>query len=194
MTLKMQAGQITAPRRLELVEVPIPQIQTGQMLVQLEVGSICGSDLPYFLFDTSHPALEGATAPLPPMLSLHELVGVVSQSKSERFKEGDRVQALPAIQHCGFAEYFVSSDDRAIHLPEGPAKHLVVSQPLGTVVHACQKLPELIGQTAVVVGQGPIGQLFTALLRHLGVAKLIAVDLLPERLKVSTPSLEKTVA
>ena len=186
MTLKMQAGQITAPRRIEFVEVPIPQIQTGEMLIQLEVGSICGSDLPYFLFDTSHPALEGVTAPLPPMLSLHELIGTVSHSKSRRFKEGDRVQALPALHHGGLAEYFVSSEDRAIHLPAGPGKHLVVSQPLGTVIHACQKLPELIGQTAVVVGQGPIGQLFTAMLRHLGIAKLIAVDVLPERLKVST--------
>jgi threonine dehydrogenase-like Zn-dependent dehydrogenase len=43
-----------------------------------------------------------------------------------------------------------------------------------------------MGQTAVVLGQGPTGQLFTALLRHLGVARLIAVDLLPERLNVST--------
>ena len=182
----MQAGQITGPRRLELIEIPLPQIENGEMLVQLEVGSICGSDLPYFNFDTSHPALVGVSAPLPPMLSLHELVGVVAQSKSEKFKEGDRVLGLPTIQHKGLAEYFVSSDDRAVHLPSGPAKHLVLSQPLGTVVHACQKLPELLDQTAVVLGQGPIGQLFTALLRHLGVTRLIAVDVLPERLEVST--------
>jgi threonine dehydrogenase-like Zn-dependent dehydrogenase len=186
MTATMRAGQITGTRRLELIEIALPQIETGEMLVQLEVGSICGSDLPYFLFDTSHPALAGASAPLPPMLSLHELVGVVAQSRSERFKEGDRILALPTIQHKGLAEYFVSSNDRAVHLPDGPARHLVVSQPLGTVVHACQKLPELIGQTVVVLGQGPIGQLFTALLRHLGVERLIAVDLLSERLEVST--------
>jgi threonine dehydrogenase-like Zn-dependent dehydrogenase len=66
------------------------------------------------------------------------------------------------------------------------ADHLVLSQPLGTVVHACAKLPEMIGQTAVILGQGPVGQLFTALLRRLGVERLIAVDLLPERLEVST--------
>jgi len=186
MTEKMQAGQITGPRCLELVEVPIPEIEKGEMLVQLEVGSICGSDLPFFLFDTSHPAITGASAPLPPMLSLHELVGVVTQSKSERFKEGDRVLALPTVQHRGLAQYFVSSDDRAVPLPNGPAKHLVLSQPLGTVIHACKKLPELTGQTVVVLGQGPIGQLFNALLRQFGVERVIAVDLLAERLNVST--------
>jgi len=117
---------------------------------------------------------------------LHELAGFVVQSRSERFKEGDRVLALPTIPYRGLAEYFVSSDDRIVPLPDGLANHLVICQPLGTVVHACNKLPELYGQTAVVLGQGPTGQLFTALLRHLGVARLIAVDLLPERLKVST--------
>jgi L-iditol 2-dehydrogenase len=183
---KMLAGQITGARRLEMIEIPIPEIEKGEILVQLQVGSICGSDLPYFLFNKSHPALAGLSTPLPPTLSLHELLGFVAQSRSEQFKEGDRVLALPTIPHTGLAEYFVSSDDRAVPLPGGQANHLVISQPLGTVVHACLKLSELTGQTAVVLGQGPVGQLFTALLHHLGVARLIAVDLLPERLKVST--------
>jgi threonine dehydrogenase-like Zn-dependent dehydrogenase len=183
---KMFAGQIAGKRRLQMIEIPIPEIGPGEMLVKLQVGSICGSDLPYFLFDKHHPALAGASAPLPPMLSLHELVGVVAQSRSERFKEGDRVLALPTIQHRGLAEYFVSSDDRAVALPTGPARRFVVAQPLGTVVHACAKLPEVVGQTAVVLGQGPTGQLFTAWLRYMGVDRLIAADLLPERLNVST--------
>ena len=182
----MLAGQIVGPRLLQLIELPIPDIADGEILVKLQVGSICGSDLPYFLFDTSHPAISGASSPLPPTLSLHELVGVVAQSRNERFKEGDRVLALPTIPHRGLAQYFVSSDDRAVTLPDGLANHFVLSQPLGTVVHGCNKLPELIGQTAVVLGQGPIGQLFTAMLHHLGVARLIAVDVLPERLKVSS--------
>jgi len=182
----MLAGQIVGKRRLEIIETPLPEIDQGEMLVQLEVGSICGSDLPYFLLDTTHPLLSGISVPLPATLSLHELTGVVAQSKTERFKEGDRVLALPTIPHMGLAQFFVSSDDRAVALPEGDSKHLVLSQPLGTVIHACMKLPELFGQTAVVLGQGSIGLIFTAFLRHLGVARLIAVDVLPERLKVST--------
>src|SRR4029453_484750 len=120
---KMLAGQITGARRLEMIEIPIPEIEKGEILVQLQVGSICGSDLPYFLFNKSHPALAGLPTPLPPTLSLHELLGFVVQSRSEQFKEGDRVLALPTIPHTGLAEYFVSSDDRAVHLPDGQAKH-----------------------------------------------------------------------
>ncbi|MEJ7711796.1 MAG: zinc-binding dehydrogenase [Pyrinomonadaceae bacterium] len=119
------------------------------------------------------------------MLSLHELVGVVAQSRSSSFKEGDRVLALPLIHQRGLAEYFLSTPNLAIALPRGRVDHLVVSQPLGTVIHACLKLPNLLGQTAVIIGQGPIGLLFTASLRRMGVTRLIAVDLLPERLKIS---------
>jgi threonine dehydrogenase-like Zn-dependent dehydrogenase len=183
---KMLAGQILGPRQLAIVEVPIPEIDDGQILIKVEAGAICGSDVPYFFCDSSYLTVAAHPIPFPPGLSLHELVGRVAQTGSERFKEGDRVLALPEKPHAGLAQYFVSTGDLAVPIPNGPAEQLVVSQPLGTVVHACLKLPNLLGLTAVVMGQGPTGQLFTALLRRMGVRQLIAVDLLPERLRVST--------
>lgn len=180
----MLAGQITGPRQLEIIELPVPEIQDGQILVKLEAGAVCGSDIPFFLMEPGHPSLTGLTAPLEPYLSLHELVGHVAASRCDRFQEGDRVLALPYV-HRGLGEYFVSEPAMAVPIPEGPADQLVLSQPLGTVVHACLKLPNVLGQTAVVLGQGPIGLLFTALLRRMGVLRLIAVDLLPERLEVA---------
>ena len=183
---RMLAGQIVGPRQVEMVEVPIPEIGEGQILIKVEAGAICGSDLPYFSCDFSYATVATHSIPFPPGLSLHELVGRVAQSRTARFKEGDRVLALPEPAHAGLAQYFVSSSDLAVPIPNGPAEQLVVSQPLGTVVHACLKLPNLLGSTAVVLGQGPTGQLFTALLRKMGVRRLVAVDLLPERLRVST--------
>lgn len=185
----MLAGLITGPRALKMIEIPIPQVREDQMLIKLTAGSICGSDLPYFNFELTHPGLahvsKTAGATLEPMLSLHELVGIVAQTRSARFKEGDRVLALPAFHHQGLAEYFLTFSDLAIPLPAGLDDHQVIAQPLGTVIHACQKLPNLLGQTAVVIGQGPIGLLFTALLKRMGIIRLLAVDLLSERLKVS---------
>ena len=182
---RMLAGQIAGPRQLEMIELPVPETGEGQMLIEVEASAICGSDLPYFLCDFSNPALAGATIPLLPMLSLHELVGRVVQSRCERYKEGDRVLALPHIKHQGLAEFFLTRPEMAVPVPDGPADRYVLAQPLGTVIHACLKLPNLLGQTAVVVGQGPVGQLFTAVLSRMGVVRLIVVDLLPERLEVS---------
>lgn len=74
----------------------------------------------------------------------------------------------------------------AVRLPDDcEADHLVLAQPLGTVFHAVNKFGRLINQNAVVIGQGPIGLLFTALLTRLGVRRLIALERLPERQAVA---------
>jgi threonine dehydrogenase-like Zn-dependent dehydrogenase len=182
----MLAGQITGPGQLSFVELSLPRIAEGQLLVRLEVASLCGSDIPYFLHDTSHPSVAGKLLPLSPGLSLHELLGTVYESKSKRFKEGDRVLALPFNYLHGMSDYFLSADSLAVPLPLGPAEQLVLSQPLGTVIHACRKLPNLFGKTAVVLGQGPIGQFFCALLHRMGAVRVIATDCLPERLRISS--------
>ena len=184
--MTMLTGQVIAPGRLAFIELPLPRIAEGQLLVKLETASLCGSDIPYFLHDTSHPSVAGQPLPLRPGLSLHELLGTVSDCKSKRFKVGDRVLALPFHYLQGMSEYFLSDDSLAVPLPAGPAERLVLSQPLGTVVHACRKLPNLLGKTAVVLGQGPIGQLFCALLRHMGAVRVITVDSLAERLRISS--------
>jgi threonine dehydrogenase-like Zn-dependent dehydrogenase len=180
----MLAGQITAARRLEMIEIPTPEPAEGQILVRLETAAICGSDLPFYLLDREHPSVGTEPGPLAPLLSLHEIVGRVAKSRCAEFREGDRVLSVP-YTHLGLGEYFLSEPAFTVPIPDGPSEQLVLSQPLGTVVHACLKLPNLLGLTAVVVGQGPIGLLFTALLRRMGVLRVIAADLLSERLEVA---------
>ena len=41
----MKAAQLTAPRKMEIVEVDAPNIQDGEVLVRVDKLSICGSDL-----------------------------------------------------------------------------------------------------------------------------------------------------
>jgi threonine dehydrogenase-like Zn-dependent dehydrogenase len=184
--MRMKAGQIVAARRIEIVEVDRPTIGEGQVLVKQRVGCLCGSDVPHFLDDHENPMTFGLRPPLPPGMSLHECIGTVAESRSPRFREGDPVLALPLSTHAGLAEYFVAAADRTIPLPkDDPRDEMVLAQPLGTVVHAVRKLGSLFDQTAVVVGQGPMGLLFTTLLPHLGTRHVIATDLLPERLEVA---------
>ena len=116
----MLAGQIIAPGQLDFIELPLPRIAEGQLLVKLETASLCGSDIPYFLHDTSHPSVAGQPLPLQPGLSLHELLGTVYDCKSKRFKAGDRVLALPFNHLHGMSEYFLSDDSLAVPLPAGP--------------------------------------------------------------------------
>jgi threonine dehydrogenase-like Zn-dependent dehydrogenase len=181
----VNAGQIVAPGRVEIVSMLAPEPEEGQFRVRPTIGCLCGSDLPYFFADRDNPMLRGQAAPLDPGLSLHELIGVVDASRCAEYREGDRVLALP-YWHYGLAEAFLSEPARAVRLPEdAQGEHLVLSQPLGTIFHAVNKFGRLVNQNVVVMGQGPIGLLFTALLTRLGVRRLIALELLPERREVA---------
>lgn len=199
----MKAAQIVAPRKVELVDVEEPclnGISSGMIKVKVERACLCGSDSPKFDYDLSNTEdlriqrtrsklsdFNASTVyPLRPGQSIHECLGTVVESTSSRFKEGDFVLALPQAQ-SGLCEYFCTQDMGAIRLPRDlvAKEQILMSQPLGTVVWACQKLGNLLDLNTVVVGQGPMGLLFSHMLSNLGARTVIAIDKLDYRLEVS---------
>jgi threonine dehydrogenase-like Zn-dependent dehydrogenase len=197
----VKAAQIVAPRLIKVIDTDEPQIEgAGQVKIQLERACLCGSDMPYWHYDHNAILEQGLRDPsrrrLPfidysdgdpyPMRvgqSIHECLGTVVSSTSDRFAEGDFVLALPEAQ-TGLCEYICAPDNRTIHLPrEGiPREQILMTQPLGTVVWAVQKLGNLLNCDAVVVGQGPMGLMFTHMLANLGCRTVIALDPLDYRL------------
>ena len=178
----MLAGHILARRKIELVDIPEPTIKDAtepdQILFEPHMTCLCGSDLPYF--DSPHTVY-----PQPVGYSLHEMVGTVVDTSGQRFKPGDRVLAVP-IKQRGLYERYLLSEQRAIPLdPRRPAEQALLAQPLGTVIFALKKLPTVLDKDVVVVGQGPIGQMFNACLRNLGAREIIGVDKLASRLAMS---------
>ena len=61
----------------------------------------------------------------------------------------------------------------------------LMAQPFGTVVWALKKLPNMIDRDAIVLGLGPIGQMFVAGLRNMGARRIIGIDPIPERTKLA---------
>lgn len=61
----------------------------------------------------------------------------------------------------------------------------VLAQPLGTILHACQKLGSIANLNIVVVGQGQNGLIMSQMLANMGARRIIALDLLEERLVYS---------
>ncbi len=183
----MLAGLITEPGRIQLVEHPEPELpprqpdKPGDLVFEPHLACLCGSDVPYF---------RGPHGQYPRQVghSLHEMIGRVVATNGDRFQPGERVLAVP-VEQVGCFERYVVSEDRAIPLDGRAAdEHALIAQPLGTVLFALRKLPNLLGKAVAVVGQGPIGQLFVLALRNLGAAEIIAVDPLPERLEASAIS------
>jgi threonine dehydrogenase-like Zn-dependent dehydrogenase len=177
----LKAAQIVAPRKFEIVEIEKPDIShapSGSILVKVDRSAVCGSDMPVFL--SEYPKY-----PLEPGLSAHECVGMVAETKSDRYKEGDEVLSLPDGSR-GLSEYFTSNANRTLPLPKFDRKEIILmSQPLGTVIWAFRKLGNLLDLDTVVMGQGPMGLLITHLLSNLGAKTIVAIDKLDYRLEAS---------
>lgn len=184
----MLAGEIYDRKKIRLVEVPEQTLSSPSpsadpeeghdILFQPELACLCGSDLTFFQAD--YPEFKPAIGQ-----SLHEMIGRVAATNGRRFQPGDRVLCVP-VDHFGLWEKYRVSERRAIPIPDGvPDDQAVMAQPLGTVLFALRKLPNLLDWNVVVVGQGPIGQLFNAVLRNLGARQIIGVDLLESRLEKS---------
>jgi threonine dehydrogenase-like Zn-dependent dehydrogenase len=168
----MRALQVIKPRQFRDVETARPEPGNNQILVRLEKAVVCGSDIPKFT-----GMWRGLQYPLPPGMPIHECVGVVVDSHSPRFQVGDRVVAIPRGDQ-GLAEYYVADAIKAVCIPEPliDSETSLLIQPLSTVVYALDRLSDITGCTAIVVGLGPLGLLAVWLLNKYGASRIIGVD------------------
>ena len=177
----MKAARLAGPKHFEFIDTEMPTPADGQCLVKLEQVSVCGSDIRHGY--QVHPEEE---YPMDPGQPCHELAGVVVESRTDSFHEGQRAIVIPQRGTGGLMEYIVSGPERMILLPdEGPLDEWVMCQPSGTVLYSCQQMPNLLGKNVVVLGQGSIGLSFTMITSRCGARNVIAVDLLDYRLEKS---------
>ena len=80
-------------RKVEVVEVPMPEAQPGEMLVKVLASAVCGSERPTWLRETDYSDN---------FLNFgHEAIGeVVDPNGSTKFKAGDRV-CMQIMAGCG---------------------------------------------------------------------------------------------
>ncbi len=192
---KMKAAVFESEGNLVLKEVPVPSIDRhDDVLIRIESASICGTDLHILEVPPGFPAPKG-------IILGHELVGkVVSLGTGVNdLKVGDRVVINPNDYDCtcsfcranlpnqcenlyalgvkvdgGFSKYCkVTSKvcfkiDASIH-PDIAA----FAEPLACVISGIEKIKPQAGDSALVLGAGPIGMLFLKLLKMSGVSKVI---------------------
>jgi L-iditol 2-dehydrogenase len=163
----MWAYRTTGPLTFERISAPRPtpdDLVAGDVIVRPSVGGICGSDLP------EARGLMPTRTPASGLGPLHELVGEVVHSTGDRVQVGDRVVGWVKDQH-GLSEYVVAAERQLLTVPEEFSDiDAIVAQPLACVLCAVDRLDEVSGQRAVVLGQGPTGLLFDQVLVHRGAA------------------------
>jgi len=194
-----------AEKDLRLENVPVAEMQEGQVLVRIGAGGICGSDLHYYL----HGGF-GVVRVKQPIVLGHEVAGTVEAvgAKVTRVKPGDRV-ALNPSRPCGTCKFCQAGEHQhcldmwfygsAMRVPhsQGAFRELIVAEefqcepvgnavslgeaacaePLAVALHAVQQAGSLLGKRVLVTGAGPIGALIVAAARYSGALEVVATDL-----------------
>ncbi len=206
----MKAMLLTEYQKLEIVDLPKPEISANDLLVQVKACGICGSDI---------HGWDGSTGRRkPPLVMGHEAAGIVTAvgANVKGFAEGDRVtfDSTVSCGHCfycqrgsinlcenrqvlgvscdefrrngAFAEYVVVPSRIAYQLPASlPFEHAALIEAVSIAVHAANRTPVSLGDTAVVVGSGMIGLLVVQTIRLSGCSRVIAVDLEDSKLELA---------
>lgn len=169
----------------------VPDLLEGQVLVKSRACGICGSDL--HLFRMGDAVLAGSEGPGELYLG-HEFAGEVEAlgpGTKGTFKKGARVCSVPFVstesgstgvgvgdQVLGaYSEYFVLDEASLIEIPEGVADEAAsLAEPLAVGIHAVARGNIQAGQTALVLGCGPIGLSTIAALKLKGIETIVAAD------------------
>lgn len=179
----MKAGFLTKTGKVDVREVPIPEIGgPGELLLRNRLSTICGSDT-HVLWDN-----DPATWSSVPGYPGHESVAEVVKSTDPAYSEGDLVLAVPNLKHAGgFAEYQVLPSSLVIKLPkDATAEKVILAQQLGTVIYGMKRFHTTVGNgTVMITGAGPVGLFFTAMCRRAGFTNIVVSDLHQHRLNVA---------
>ncbi|MGB8699602.1 MAG: zinc-dependent dehydrogenase [Thermosynechococcaceae cyanobacterium] len=206
----MKAQVFRGVNQLSYEEVPLPQVEPDEVLVQVKVVGLCQSDIKKIRY----PLYE------PPRIFGHETAGVVAAVGSHvmGWAIGQRVIVLHHIpcMHCddclnenysmceiyktitttagftpsggGFAEYVkipghIVRNGGLMEIPDAITfEQASFVEPTNCCMKAVKKAQIQPGQTVLVTGAGPIGLMFVMLANYLG-ARAIATDLLPSRIE-----------
>jgi L-iditol 2-dehydrogenase len=202
----MRALMLVAERRLEVVDLPIPDLERrDDVLVKVRAVGVCGSDLHGYLGHTGRR--------IPPLVMGHEAAGEVVAVGPEvrHLTDGSRV-ATNTVAACGrcrpctegirslceerrilgmsaqgaYAEYVVWPEDSLVELPANlPFEVGALAEPLAITLHAIGLASLRPGDSVFITGAGAIGLLLLALVRLCGAGRVIVSDLYDDRLEIA---------
>ncbi len=201
----MKALVYHGKKDLRLEEVEEPRCEDGHAIVQVSCCGICGSDLT--IYQGKHVRAK------PPLILGHEFSGTVVEKKGGERPDldvGDRVAVEPTFS-CGTCDLCRSGSSHicfkkglyGVDAPGGFAKLAKVSlrglhrlddgvsfeegamvEPLAVAVRGVAVSKLSVGETAVVLGGGPIGLLIGQVARAAG-AEVVLIEPLPFRRRMA---------
>lgn len=192
---------------VEIIDAPEPTPGVGEVKIELEAASVCGTDLHIYSWDEW-----AANRIKPPKIIGHEFCGRIVElgadvedrhigqfvASESHIVCGHCRQCLQGQAHVcvntkilgvdvdgGFAKYVVIPKDNARPTDESVPREIASFQDaLGNAIHTVMDGP-VKDQTILITGMGPIGLFAVSTCKALGAAKVIATELSPLRIELA---------
>jgi len=200
----MKAQVVESPNKMVYKDIPVPQINSDEVLIKVKYCGICGSDWSIF---TGKYAAEKL-----PLITGHEFWGVVEEMGENvtGLKLGDRV-AVDLCLCCGtcyfcrrgdgllcqtfaqlgihvnggFAEYVKAPGKNCYVIPDEISDYdAAFIEPLTTTIQASKRMGCELGSSVVVIGDG-LGILHAAMAKLRGATPVILIGDNPGRLTMA---------
>jgi 6-hydroxycyclohex-1-ene-1-carbonyl-CoA dehydrogenase len=199
-----QSGDMI-PGRLERLALPVPELEPGEVLVEIAGCGICHTDLGYFYQGVP-------TVSKPPLTLGHEIAGTVVAGDEAWIGKEVLIPAVMPCRRChlcktgrgnrclqqkmpgnslgiygGFSSHIpVPSIDLCEIRGRGdiPLAHLaVVADAATTPFQAARRAALELGDRVVVIGVGGVGQYMVQIAKALGAGVVVAIDIDEQRLQ-----------
>jgi L-idonate 5-dehydrogenase len=205
----MRSLVIHSAKDLRIEEQEAGTVGPGQVLVRIERGGICGSDLHYF----NHGGF-GSVRLREPMILGHEVAGHVTRLGEgvTGLEIGDLVAVSPSRpcghcryclegkqNHClnmrfygsampfphiqgAFSEELIADASQCVVANGLTAGEAALAEPLSVCLHAVRRAGEVLGKKVLITGSGPIGVLCALAARRAGAAEIVVTDITDQTL------------
>jgi 2-desacetyl-2-hydroxyethyl bacteriochlorophyllide A dehydrogenase len=200
----MRAVQFSGPEMISMVSVPDPSCADDEVVVQVAVTGLCGTDVHIYRneYMSRFPIIAG-----------HEFCGTIVETGKavSELQVGERVAVDPNLycgrchfcrdekaSHClnwegigitrpgSFAEYVAVPSRACYRLPDTLTDSQgALIEPVSCVIHALKRLRVMPGDEVLIFGAGPMGLVLVQALRHSGASQIAVVEKQPERLKMA---------
>ena len=202
----MKAAVLVEPERVDILDVPGPELRPDELLVAPAYAGLCGTD------EHVHKGEFGPRITFP-LVPGHEFAGTVLAAGGDvaDFAAGDRVAVDPILpcyrcpacldgrhsgcqklklygidQHGAFAERIAVKARNAFRVPDSVSmRDAAMAEPFAIAIHVTRRAGVDPADVVVVLGSGKIGLCIADVMLKTAAIQVIAVDVDPFRLDLA---------
>ena len=201
---KFLCSIVKKPGDIIITEMEITDCLVGEALIKVDFAAICGTDM--HIYEDKYPAQ------LPKIIGheCSGEIAEINEPYGDNsgLKKGDKVVVQPFLS-CGycdacitghtnvcvnqkffgtktdgcFSQYIKVPIDKLFKLPTNiTPRTACMAEPLAVGVHAVRESGFMVGETALVMGAGPIGLIIAIVLKAAGATNIVLTEVNPYRL------------